>query len=171
MSLMSVSIEFKEVFTPNVHKLFINPNWTMFQFIETISQPICREFNIEEDNLEIIESGQYNLRGIVPELAPALLKTNTQLKNKWGRLLSGVAFYVRRKNITYPEVTLNTINTVVSYAELEPESETFVIEDCPVCLETMPIFCRHDCSHRICNNCHNHCLRVGHLLCPICRHN
>lgn len=165
MSLLSVPIQFKEVFTTNVCEFHVNPNWTMSQFIETISLHICREFNIEEDNLEIVESGQFNLRGIAPEFAPAILKTDTQLKDKWGRRLAGVAFYVRRKNITYSPVTLNTIHEVITYAE------PFVIEDCPVCLETVPVFCRYGCSHKICNNCHNHCLRVGYQLCPLCRHN
>ena len=72
MSLLSVPIQFKEVFTTNVRNFHINPNWTMSQFIETISQHICREFNIEEDNLEIVESGQFNLGGIPPEFAPVV---------------------------------------------------------------------------------------------------
>ena len=161
MSLLSVPISFKEVSTSNVRNFRVNPNWTITQFIQSVGPLICREFNIEEGKLEIIEAGQYTA-GIRPESAPALNFDSTKIKDKWGIKLQ-VAFYIRRKDYLYPEMNLNllrqsSIPTVAS-----------IVDDCPICFETISLTSRHSCSHRICDRCHQHCLSISYTICPLCR--
>jgi len=160
MSLLSIPVSFKEVYTTNVRNFHVNPNWTITQFIQTIGPHICREFNVIEDNLEIIEAGQYTT-GIKPEAAPALTQDTIKIKDKWGPKLQ-VSFYVRRKDYLYPEMNLNLIRQT-------PNTVPSIIDDCPVCFENVTLTSRHTCSHTICNRCHQHCLSINYTICPICR--
>ncbi len=157
MSLLSIPVSFKEVYTSNVHNFDIDPNWTITQFIQTVGPVMCREFNIDEDNLEIIEAGY--TPGTRSEAAPALREEDTiKIKDKWGTKLN-VSFYIRRKDYLHPELNLIAHN---------PTTESFT-GDCPVCLETLTLTSRHTCSHRICNSCHRQCLSNNYTICPICR--
>ena len=157
MSLLSVPLTFKEVYTTNTRNFHVNPNWTITQFIDSVKPHICREFNVLEDNLEIIEAGQYT-PGIKPEAAAPLTQDAALMKDKWGTKLQ-VSFYIRRKDFEYPQLNLNLIR-----------SSEIVIDDCPVCLETVSLYSRHDCSHRMCRTCHERCLSVSYTICPLCRH-
>jgi hypothetical protein len=156
---MSIPITFKEVFTTNVREFDANPNWTITEFIETVKPYMCREFNVSEDNLEIIEAGKY-VPGILPEASLPLTQDTNKIKDKWGPKLD-VAFYIRRKDYQYPQLNLNLIAP-------NPTTST-VTDDCPVCLETTSLYSRHTCSHRICNRCHQRCLSVSYTICPLCR--
>ena len=163
LSILSVPVTFKEVYSSNTRSFHVNPNWTMTQFIDSVKPHICREFNVQEDNLEIVEAGQYS-PGIRPEAAAPLTQNTTiKMKHKWGRKLN-VAFYIRRKDYLYPEMNLNVIRQVSTSPVAPP-----VIDDCPVCLETVSVTSRHTCSHTICDRCHQHCLSVNYTICPICR--
>ena len=162
LSILSVPVTFKEVYGSNSRSFHVNPNWTMTQFIDSVKPHICREFNVQEDNLEIVEAGQ-SAPGIRDEAAPALTQDSTiKMKHKWGTKLK-VAFYIRRKDYLYPEANLNLIR--------QPSTSpvTYTIDDCPVCFESVALTSRHTCSHTICDICHQHCLSVNYTICPICR--
>jgi len=156
MSLLSVPISVKEVYTCNSREFHVNPNWTISQFIQTIIPLISSAFNISTDILELVESGQYN--GSRPELHTALAGSDVRMKDKWGPKLD-VAFYVRRKNIVYVEPAIITNNPLHC-----------VYEDCPVCLENRRVFQRYGCVHRICDGCFQNCLSSDYIICPVCRH-
>ncbi len=157
MSLLSVPLTFKEVYTANVRSFHVNPNWTITQFIQILTPYICSEFNVLEDDLEIIEAGQYT-SGIRPEAASQLTQDTTLVKDKWGLKL-GVSFYIRRKDYAYPQLNLNLIR-----------NSEIIVGDCPVCFETVSLYSRRGCSHRICRSCHECCLSVNYTICPVCRH-
>lgn len=154
MSLLSIPVEFKEVYTSNSRNLHCNPNWTTRHFIEIIKPELCREFNIHKDNLEIVEAGQ-SVPGLRPEevTLPLSFDNTVKIKDKWGPKLE-VAFYVRRKN--YP------------YFQLNPTSSN---SECPICLENMTLYSRNGCSHCICDKCIQRCLTVNYTMCPFCRQN
>jgi hypothetical protein len=158
LSLLSVPVTFKEVYTTNVRNFHVNPNWTMTQFIQSVTPYICREFNVVEDSLEIIEAGQY-APGINPEAAVPLMHDTAKIKHKWGKKLN-VAFYIRRKDYAYPQTNMNLTRQ---------SSTASVMDDCPVCLETTSVYSRHACSHNICDRCHQHCLSINYTICPLCR--
>ena len=162
LSLLSVPVTFKEVYTTNVRNFHVNPNWTLTQFVQSVTPYICSEFNIHQDNLEIIEAGQYT-PGIRPEAASHLTQDNTLMKDKWGTKLA-VSFYIRRKDFEYPQLNLNLIR------QTSTSPIASVIDDCPVCLETVSLYSTHGCSHRICRRCHERCLSVNYTICPLCRH-
>lgn len=156
MSLLSIPVEFKEVYTANSRNLHCNPNWTTTQLIEIIKPELCREFNIDKDNLEIVEA-RHSVEGLrLEEVTLPLSFDNTvKIKDKWGPKLD-VAFYVRRKN--YPYFEVNSGPTVLN-------------GDCPVCLENVALYSRHGCSHCICDRCIQKCLTVNYTMCPVCRQN
>lgn len=157
MSLLSVQVSIKEVYTNNVRNFNVNPNWTISQFISTVTPLISFAFNICPDIIEIVEAGQYK-GDFRPEMHSSLLESNITMRDKWGPSLN-VAFYVRRKNMVYPEITLATNNPIHC-----------VYEDCPVCLENKRVFLRYGCVHRICDSCFQQCISCDYLICPVCRH-
>ena len=117
MSLLSVPIVFKEVYTTNFRSFHVNPNWTISQFIETITPELSNAFEFDPSIIEIVEAGQYD-HGVPPECAPALVVSddNSYLKDKWG-IKMAVAFYIRKKG----SVPTNLIIPVV--------------DECPICYE------------------------------------
>ena len=160
--MLSVPVTFKEVYSSNTRSFDVNPDWTMTQFIDSVKPHICREFNVQEDNLEIVEAGQYS-PGTRPEAAAPLTQNLTiTMKHKWGPKLN-VAFYIRRKDYSYPETNINLIRQPVT------SPVTYVINNCPVCLENVYVSYRHTCYHFICDRCHINCLSSNYTICPICR--
>jgi hypothetical protein len=157
LSILSVPVTFKEVYTSNVRNFHINPNWTITEFIISIRPHISKAFHINQNSLEIIESGQYNL-GIKPEAALPLIPDDTiKLKHRWGIKLD-VAFYIRKKDFAYPQLNLN-LNIATSS----------IVAECPVCFETVSLHSRYGCSHGICDTCHEQCESVSYRICPLCR--
>jgi hypothetical protein len=159
LSMLSIPVTFKEVYTSNSRSFHANPSWTITQFIDSVKPHISREFNVLEDNLEIIEAGQY-APGIKPEAAAPLTQDTTKMKHKWGKKLN-VSFYIRRKDYAYPQSNVNLIRQTVA--------TTSIIDDCPICFETLTLSSRHTCSHAICDRCHQHCLSTNYTICPVCR--
>jgi hypothetical protein len=159
MSALSRQVNFKEVWTTNICQLQIDPYWTMPQFIESIKSDISRAFNTTD--FEIVEAGQYT-PGIPSEAAPALQVTDMRLKDKWKEDLN-VSFYVRRRNFDYPQLqNLNTQRNI--------NTSSRVVDECPVCLETVQLISRNGCSHSVCSDCHRRCQQVNYTICPLCRH-
>ena len=147
------SITFKEVFTSSIRNLFINPFWTVSQFIQTVSPILATSFSIADNDLEIVLAGQY-INNIPPEAAPKLMPSSNTLASLWGENLNGIAFYVRKK---YTEMQDN------------PMMETSESE-CPICLETgLGCSSRYLCQHFVCNGCYYRCRQVEFNICPLCR--
>ena len=147
MSPILRAVNFKEVWTTNVRTLYVNPEWTVEQFINNIKLKILCEFNISH-LYDIIETGQ-----ALAENAPALQCSNIKLKDKWNDNLD-VSFYVRKTPYTQEYIYV---------LDCQPD-------ECPVCLETVQLISRHGCSHRICANCNEQCQQVNYTICPVCRH-
>jgi len=169
MSLHSIRVNFKEVFTTNVRNLYINPFWTVRQFLETVKPIISQEFNCQQKHIEIIETGQ-DLPGIPAEAGLPLVISDIPIRQKWGQNLN-IAFYIRRKNHVYPQLE-NLNNNRYIDPEVNPIiTNSTTTNSCPVCLETVSLLNRYRCSHLICTNCYYCCLNNEHIVCPICRSN
>jgi len=147
MTFLSVPVNFKEVWSTNVRQIYINPHWTVRQFMDTVRPIIRTMFSLQNYGFEIIEAGQND-----GELARGLQVSDTQLKQLWGQNLN-VSFYIRRKNFLYPQM----------------QEQNIVETDCPVCLENTLLSNWYQCSHQICRQCHNRCIQINFNICPVCR--
>jgi len=160
MIALTYPIYFKEVWTSNTYEMNINPSLTIEQFIERATHQLSLEFNINENELDIVEAGQC-ISDIASEEAPALIPSNITLQRQWGDDLKDASFYVRRKNYLYPGSQ--------TYRELRI-AEQAARNECPICLESRSLMFRfNNCSHSICSGCHVNCLRVSYVICPLCR--
>jgi hypothetical protein len=149
LGLLSRPVEFKEVFSDKKITLHVNPYFTISQFIETIRPILASQFNINENDIEIIESTQLT----IPEMGLALKPSFIQLCNKWGNTLSNLCFYVRKKNYSYPQLQIQMFEDI-----------------CPICLETTYLSRRYKCSHGICIPCYQQCTNtLTNNSCSICR--
>jgi len=174
LSLLATQVEFKEVWTNHIKQFYVNPYWTVTQFLESISPLIKTEFNT--DLYDIVETGQI-IQGIPSEDAPAVLNSNIQIRNKWGYDLS-VSFYVRRKNYDYSKLRQLTINKNIdklkdNNASINPMIINFpIVEECPICLDNIQFINNMNnfkCNHNICNNCYVNYQMRNYNKCPICR--
>ena len=92
MSLTSIPINFKEIFTSNVRTLHINPNWTVNQFLDSVRPIIEQEFNFESGSFEIVATGQ-DAPGIPAEAGSAVPISDIRIRFIWGPQLN-IAFYI-----------------------------------------------------------------------------
>jgi len=161
MSLQSIPVTFKEVWTTNTRQFHVNPHWTVTQFIQSVKPHLAREFNA--NNFDIVETGQ-NLPGIPSEDGQALQYSDIKLKHKWGYNLN-VSFYVRRRNYNYPELQ----NYYLSSNTNNTDTTNNTIVECPICFETSNLASRYGCSHGICNACFHRCRQENYIVCPVCR--
>ena len=93
-----IIVTFKKVFSVKTIELRVDPYFTVTQFIENVRPTLSVYFNINENEIEIVESGQYEL-GMLSENAPALNPSNDQLHLRWSPNLN-VSFYVRKKRLS-----------------------------------------------------------------------
>jgi hypothetical protein len=169
MSLTSIPINFKEVFTTNTRTLHLNPNWTVNQFLDTVKPIIEREYQCERGNLDIVASGQ-DAPGIPAEAGLPVEPSEIRIKYKWGIRLS-VAFYIRRKNVIYPQLQ-NLNRNLQADQEVNPIIiHSAVNQECPVCLTSCPMINRYSCIHQICTDCYYKCLNAYITNCSLCRSN
>ena len=153
LGLLSRPVEFKEVFTNKTIICHINPYLTISQFIETIRPILASQFSINENDIEIVESGQYALG--IPEMAPKLEPSLIQLCNRWGEKLHQLSFYVRKQNYSYPQMQIQLFDGT-----------------CPICLDTTTLSRRYQCSHGVCLPCYRRCNNsLPNNNCSICRSN
>jgi hypothetical protein len=156
MLINPVPIIFKEVWTTHTHIFFLNPEWTITQFMFIIKPYVAIAF--DTNHFDIVETGQ-KIPGIPSEAAPKLEPSDMKLREKWGQNMQvSLSFYIRRRNHNYPELENYKINTLVQ-------------DDCPVCLETVLVSNRYSCIHSICTNCYDSCVQRNYFICPICRQN
>lgn len=148
MSPILRAVNFKEVWTTDVHVLYINPDWSISQFLQRIKFNILHEFNIDS-SYDIIETGQE-----LAENAPALQCSSIGLRDKWGDDLN-VSFYIRRRMFEYTDSNLEN---------------SYVSDTCPICLESVQLISRNGCSHGVCADCNERCQQINYTICPLCRH-
>lgn len=153
-----IPISFKQVFTTNTIQININPFVSVNQLVSNVKPILANHFGINSDDIEIVESGQNN-NNSVPELAPALVPSVTELYNIWGENLRYLAFYVRKKNQVYPQV--NEIRR-------RREQSSFTGE-CPICLESSQLTRRYNCRHGVCSHCYERCQTASINTCSLCR--
>ena len=150
MSISYRQVEFKRVFTNNTINISVNPLWSVRQFIETIAPELAIQFSIDENDIEIVESGKYK-NGCKPEGATSLVPSSIRLCDNWDKELRNLAFYVRRKNHIYPQLENISFNG-----------------DCPICLDTSILHRRYQCSHGLCSQCYTRCQTVSINRCSLC---
>jgi len=145
-------VNFKEVFTVKTLQFKVNPNLNVVQFINNIRPVLAIHFDINLDDIEIVEAGQYTDK-YLPEGAPELIPSNKIIKEIWGEKLQKGTFYVRRKTKVYPQL----------------ENFKTFIEDCPICLESSLVAIRYSCSHGVCTECYTRCQSASIRCCSLCR--
>jgi hypothetical protein len=166
LSLLSQPVTFKEVWTTNTRELYVNPYWSITQFVQTVRPILAREFECAD--FDIVETGQ-DAPGIPAEAGRALELSNISLINKWGKDLR-VGFYIRRRDRVYRQLeNLNQMDASLQN-EMNPIiSSSFATNQCPICFESVLTLTRYMCRHSICNNCYHHCLQTDYHICPVCR--
>jgi hypothetical protein len=167
MSLTSIPINFKEVFTTNVRTLHINPNWTVNQFLDTVRPILEQEFNFESGSFEIIPTGQ-DAPGIPAEAGLAVPISDIRIRFIWGPQLN-IAFYIRRKNVVYPQLENLNRNLHLDHDINPIITHSVRTNECPICLEESEMINRYRCSHQICTDCYYRCLNTHNTTCPLCR--
>jgi hypothetical protein len=167
LSLISIPVNFKEVFTTDIRQLHLNPNWTVAQMIETVRPIIEQEFNCEQQYFDIVATGQ-DAPGIPAEAGFPLQKSNTKIKDMWGNELH-IAFYIRRKNVVYPQLQ-NLNRNLQSDPDVNPIiTQSAILHECPICYQLVPMINRYRCTHQICTECYYRCLNTNNNTCPLCR--
>jgi hypothetical protein len=174
MSLMAIKVTFTEVWTTHSKQFFINPYWTVTQFLESIKPLIKNEFYTND--FEIVETGQI-IKGIASEEAPAITNSEIKIRNKWGYNLD-ISFYVRRKNYDYSKLRQLSMNITIDALKdintpINPMIINFpIVDDCIICFENMQFINNINnfgCIHNICNNCYVNYRILNYNNCPICR--
>lgn len=164
IGLRSIAINFKEVFTVRTLQFQINPFFTVTQMIESLRPSLSAQFNINSDDIEIVESGQY-INGIQPEAAAALVPSSRRLCDIWGPELRYLSFYVRRKNFIYPQMSRHIRGREESHNPASYHGE------CPICLDSTSLIRRYSCIHGICSTCYGRCRSASINICSLCRSN
>jgi hypothetical protein len=159
---MFANAYFKEVWTSNATHLNIDLNWTVCEFLENITNSIRRHFNINNCDFEVVTVPQITSAGCFSEDADALTPCNVLLKHALHIIhnISGVSFYIRRKNYDYSHARLGLLPFIEEN-----------INACVVCLDNMNTTTYFGCIHTICSTCTQGCLTVNHNRCPVCRQN
>jgi hypothetical protein len=165
LGLQSIPINFKEVFTTRILQFHVNPFHTVTQFIESIRPALSAHFNINQNDVEIIEGGQY-INGNLAEAAPGLLPENRRLRDIWGPELRYLSFYVRRKNHLYPQLENN--RREIEANQINTENIPFT-EECPICLDSTTLIRRYTCTHGLCSTCYGRCQTASINTCSLCR--
>jgi hypothetical protein len=171
IGLHSRQVNFKEIFSETSLKFNINPYFTVTQMIETLRPHLSTQFGINQDDIEIIVSGQYE-PGRPAEAAPALRPSNIKLCNIWGPDLQNLSFYIRRKNYSYPQLEALRTNIEDRYLNLLSSSDNSgdgFNGQCPICLNITNLERCFECDHGVCLRCFNICLDYSIRHCSLCR--
>jgi hypothetical protein len=150
MSYIKISI--KQVYSLKTMEYEVNKLWTINEMIQNLVPKISVDFDIIEDDIEIVPNNQYE--ECVPlEMMKSLNELEyreSTIEEKYGpEFLTG--FYLRRRNYSY--------------------SESPLLCECVVCLNNRITTNRFGCIHQLCNICYNGCRRIAHNRCPVCRQN
>ena len=168
LGLRSRPVNFKEVFSIRTLQFHINPFITVSQLINNLRPELATQFGINENEIEIVESGQYD-SDYLPEEAPSLIPSDRKLCHIWGENLEHLAFYVRRRNHLYPQFEASRRQRQINRLSITNNSPTVFTGDCPICLESSLLTRRYSCIHGVCATCYQHCQTANITLCSLCR--
>ena len=172
MSFKTWTINFKEVFTVRTLQIQINPLVTVTQMIEYVRPLLAVKFDINLDDIEIVDSEQY-MEGYLAEEAPELVPSNRKIYDFRCENRMHILFYVRRKNFIYPQIERNIREREarLNISNISIKSNSY-LGDCPICLESTLITNRYSCIHGVCSTCYNRGKLVSIAsvrCCPLCR--
>jgi hypothetical protein len=167
---MSTLVNFKEVYSSRILQMVVYLQITVTEFINDSKGLLATHFGINEDDLEIVLSGQYS-EELPSEAMPALMPSDITLSELWGDRLHNIAFYIRRKNQVYPHA--NRVTAPIGDQldnPLHTQMHTNIcVDDCPICLEHGELVRRYACSHGICTTCYVGCINSNITNCSLCR--
>ena len=127
----------------------VNPSWKIDNFINIMKTRIIRDFGLEQ--FELVEAGQNTPSGTAEDGISLDRNESVSLKDKYGESLN-VAFYIRPLHL----IPMQHINTNINV-------------ECMVCFENKPLILYYTCSHAMCRECIDNCLRNSIYNCPMCR--
>jgi|LakMenEpi03Aug12_release.lakeMendotaPanAssembly.Ray.scaffolds.fasta_scaffold653516_2 hypothetical protein len=168
LSLHTIPIRFKAVFTNITLIIHVNPFYTVMEFLETFSHILASHFGINDNDIELVESGQY-INGNIPESAQVLVPDSRRFCDIWGPQLRHLAFYVRRKNVVYPQIERQIRQREENQILISNVEMSSFIGDCPICLESTTLIRRYSCSHGVCTTCYIRCQAASMVVCSLCR--
>lgn len=160
---MFALITFKEVYTVRTVQMVVQPQITVNEFMNETKGLLPFHFDINEDDIEIVESGK-NTAEYASECAPALMPSESKLYEIWGPRLYNLAFYIRRKNQVHPPFTA----PIGDHRQMAIQTN-MCVDECPICLEPGDLIRRYTCSHGICNRCYVGCQTSSIRNCSLCR--
>lgn len=166
-------LSFKQVFTCNDKSYYVDPSWTVAEFINNIKYKVKRDFNF--DNFEIVESGQPTNNNVAEDAPALIINDNTLLRTYFGNNLE-VSFYIRPiiNLIDLPEVLNRNNNTVISMITGNPSTISNPTSpnnehgiNCAICMVNPRSVLFRPCNHlSTCAVCAYH---QSMQRCPICR--
>lgn len=144
-----IPIFFKDFDTSTIRQYYVNPYWSLNQLYNELKDPIKRDFNINESDLQFVDTNIcYKDKTLPIDTYPVLSKNNhTLLCDMWGIRLTYLFIYIYK-----PRVTLLR-----------------EIGDCMVCFEETELQSYYICNHKMCNRCYIQCINRSILNCPYCR--
>jgi hypothetical protein len=135
---------FKIIFTSHTVEYNVNKDYTVYEFINDVKRRISLDLQLNQNEFEIVCDERNNYNTGPSEYQPAIIITNEQIINKFGKKNG---FYIRPIN----------------------RSNFYNISECPICYENTNTNSYYQCPHLICSLCYECCNRVGHYNCSICR--
>jgi hypothetical protein len=143
-------------------------NSSMMQMVQDIREKINEKFGLEENEYELVETGQIMPRGVPAEEASPLAIEDQTIRERFYDQ-NHISFYIR----LFPPLTFEAAMQRGRSSQSVPIPNT---EDedppiCVICQETNPILTTYfGCCHPVCNDCCNGCIQAEINQCAICRH-
>lgn len=150
---MSVLVSFKEVYKTRVLELPLDPEMTVAELLEFVSNDLSVHFGINNHDMQLVACGQ-----VLAEAGHALMPSPQKLRDIWGEQLRHLSFYVRRKNYEYNHQLQNHF--------FAPRIED---NECPVCFTVAELSRPYACTHGICAQCYHGCRMASIITCCLCR--
>jgi len=128
-----VLVQFKEVLGSKKKNYDLNSEWDYQELINNIYLKIKNDFNIDKENLELIEVRHLQILNDLNELGNNFMEIieNNKLVDLYGEKLEYLSFYVRDKNINYENN----------------------LEKCVFCNSHFNLNYYYYCSHSYCQKC------------------
>ena len=139
-------VYFKAIHSGIRKQYYVDPRWSIDNFINIMKTRIIRDFNIEQ--FELVEAGENTVSGRLEDGIALNRYEQTLLREKYGENMN-VAFYIRPINYT--------------------RTNTSTINECVVCFEQLPSVYYYTCGHPMCLTCLAGCLQNDIRCCPMCR--
>jgi hypothetical protein len=103
------NFNFKLVYTNQIQKYNVNSNITVKNFIKQVKARVKNDFNLRAyEDVEIVEAGNPdNINGHDAELAPALVPSNTRIREIYGCRYERTSFYLRKIQDVVIDIPIN----------------------------------------------------------------